>query len=71
MPEYICICCDFQTKIKTHYRHLKTKKHQKKVENGLTQKSINLEPQIYPNPTEENHVDDEIVCEYCERSFQV
>ena len=31
MPEYICKCCDFQTKIKTHYiRHLKTKKHQKK-----------------------------------------
>ena len=70
MPEYICVCCDFQTKIKTHYnRHLKTKKHQKKVENGLIQKSINLEPQIYPNPIEENHVDDEIVCEYCERSF--
>ena len=46
MPEYICVCCDFQTKIKTHYvRHLKTKKHQKKVEKfGLTQKSINLNP---------------------------
>ena len=49
MPKYICKCCDFQTKIKTHYnRHLKTKKHQRKVENGLVEKSIIFEPQIYP-----------------------
>ena len=70
MPEYICVCCDFQTKIKTHYvRHLKTKKHQKKVENGLTQKSINLEPQIYPKIDDDFETNDEIICEYCEKSF--
>jgi hypothetical protein len=70
MPEYICICCDFKTKIKTHYnRHLKTKKHQKKVESGAIEKSIILEPQIYHNSIEENDVEDEIVCEYCDKSF--
>ena len=70
MPEYICICCDFKTKIKTHYnRHLKTKKHQKKVESGAIEKSIILEPQIYHNSIEENDAEDEIVCEYCDKSF--
>ena len=37
----------------------------------MTQKSINLKTQIYPNPIkkDENQTNDEIVCEYCERSF--
>ena len=70
MPEYICKCCDFQTKIKTHYiRHLKTKKHQKKVEQGLVEKSIISKPQIYPNIMEEFDTNEEIICEYCEKSF--
>ena len=69
MPEYICKCCDFQTKIKTHYiRHLKTKKHQKKVEQGLVEKSINSKPLIYPNIIEEFGTNEEIICEYCEKS---
>ena len=70
MPEYICKCCDFQTKIKTHYnRHLKTKKHQKKVEQGLVGKSIFSEPQIYLCPKEELDLNEEITCEYCDKSF--
>ena len=70
MPEYICKCCDFQTKIKTHYnRHLKTKKHQKKVEQGLVEKSIFSEPQIYHCPQEELDLNEEITCEYCDKSF--
>ena len=29
MPNYLCKCCDFQTKLKGDYkRHLKTKKHE-------------------------------------------
>ena len=58
-----------KTKIKTHYnRHLKTKKHQNKVNSGGS-KSIISEPEIYQNSIEENNIDDEIVCEYCDKNF--
>ena len=65
MVNYTCECCNFETKIKTHYhRHLNTKKHNDLVESHLlvTPKSPLSHPKVTPNF--------QFVCEYCKQEFK-
>ena len=67
MPEYTCVDCEYETKIKTHYtRHLNTKKH--KTNSG---KSINTEPQTYPMYTIKDNKDipSNFLCDICDNTF--
>jgi len=68
MPEYTCVDCEYETKIKTHYtRHLNTKKH--KTNSG---KSINTEPQTYPMYTIKDNKDipsKNFLCDFCDNTF--
>ena len=41
MPSYECILCNFSTKLKTDFRrHLKTKKHEKKLNESMTVEEV-------------------------------
>jgi len=53
MPLYSCSCCNFSSKIKTHFnRHLKTNKHEKNVknQNDNLEKGINIPYNSLQNP---------------------
>ena len=52
MTEYICYCCEYSTKIRTHYqRHLSTKKHIKNSnqenEKGIKEAILRLNPKLF------------------------
>ena len=47
MPSYDCELCNFSTKLKTDFRrHLKTKKHEKKLNESMTLKESEVEKLI-------------------------
>lgn len=67
MPIYECKCCNFHTKIKTHYEtHLKTMKHKKSSESHpkVTQES----PEKHPKVTQQ--ISERFQCKYCKKTFK-
>ena len=49
MPSYECILCNFSTKLKTDFRrHLKTKKHEKKLNESMTVEEVGGEKNLSP-----------------------
>ena len=75
MVNYICKCCNYETKLKSNYeRHLKTNKHKKKIsecENNLPQlTSINLNlPQLTSIDLSDKNKDEIkcVKCKYCDK----
>lgn len=78
MPEYTCIICKFNTKLKSNYkRHSNTKKHNKAQ---LNYENTNLKKYIYNN-TEQPEQSEDIpvslkshlhgldLCKYCNKQF--
>ena len=55
MVNYICECCNYETKLKSNYeRHLKTIKHTSKLNNDNNSIQINNNPKIIPKSSQ-NH----------------
>ena len=78
MPLYICKCCNFSTKIKSHYiRHKNTKKHQANIniinhESDFMVKS-QKEPeksQKEPKRAKKEPINSEYICGFCSESFK-
>ena len=82
MVEYKCLCCNFKSKIKTHYkRHLETNKHKNREKHTQTTNdhqpttkrppNDHQKPPIFsPNFNNNNNINkDEIICKYCNKVF--
>ena len=52
MTEYICVCCDYSTRIRTHYqRHLATKKH---IKNAHQENEKGINKSLYTTISPQN-----------------
>ena len=74
MPDYVCKCCDFSTRLKSNYtNHLRSYKHIRK-----TTKDIPKPPLEVPKETisqqqvniEEEKKQNDITCKYCNKTFK-
>ena len=60
MPDYHCKCCNYQTRIKTHYiKHLNTTKHKKCIQN------VSKTPKMYPKCIQKTYS-----CKYCNKHYK-
>ena len=75
MVLYLCECCIFSSKIKTHYnRHLKTKKHLTNINNIVipmveSQKEPEKSQKEPQKSQSESETDDQYYCEFCFELF--
>jgi len=82
MPLYICECCDFSTKIKSHLsRHKNTKKHLDNInmQNEEYDFSVTIQKtskniqktskNIQKHPKTSKNIQTKFMCDYCEKEF--
>ena len=79
MPLYSCDCCNYSTKQKNDYnRHLKTKKHQARIQTANSNSEFSVVIQNNPENIQNNpeniqnnpeNIQSKYTCDYCDKQF--
>ena len=74
MPLYNCKCCNFSTKIKSHYiRHKNTKKHQANINSNKQESDFMVmstnEHKMSTNEHKRAQMSTKFICDFCESQF--